>query len=299
MNIALVIARQEIKSLRREQLPQALLIVFVAMVSISSFIGWLTNKNVTGIWQKVKNEGLTSAPNPFAHVPPLYYLRNTVIYLVLIGALLAIVLGVTSIMRDRRAGTVDLVLTRPIEAPSYLLGKLIGISLWLGMVLTLVTVISWASISFIIKRTMELTDSIHLIAFFAISLVFLLGFVLLGMICAIYSSRETSALLLPISIWAVITFVLPQLGTGDHPVSLLNPVPAIATQGGAFSFLNSVFGPLSLTEQFKKSSGWILGNPDFIGSPSMGFTVLTIALLVGGFILLSSKRNQLRRSLYE
>ncbi len=299
MSIVLIAARQEIKSLRREKLAQALLIVFVGMVSLSSFIGWLTKKNVTAIWQKVKYQGLTTAPNPFANVPDLYYLRNTVIYLVLIGALLAIVLGVASILRDRKAHTADLILTRPIDSRSYLLGKLMGIGLWLTTILGFVTLISWMSIALIIGKALAFGDSLHLVAFFAMSLIFLLGFVLLGMICALYSSRETNALLLPISLWSIITFVLPQLGTADHPVSLLNPVPAIANQGGAFSILNSVFSPLSTTEQFKKASSSILGNPDFIGSPTVGITVLALALMVGTFVLLTSKRDRLRRTLDE
>jgi len=119
------------------------------------------------------------------------------------------------------------------------------------------------------------------------------------MISALYSSRETSALLIPISIWSVITFVLPQIGTADHPVSLLNPVPAIANQGGAFSTLNSIFSPVSVTEQFKKVSSWILGNPDYVGSPTAGATVLVAVVLLGSLILLTSKRDRLRRELYE
>ena len=299
MSITLVTAKQEIRSLRREKLAQALLVVFVAMVSISSFIGWLTNRNVTAIYRKVKEQGLTSAPNPFANVSALYYLRNTVIYLVLVGALLAIVLGVASIIRDRKARTVDLILVRPIHPRSYLLGKLAGVALWLVMILGLVTVISWTSIAFITGKPLTGTDTVRLVFFFSMSLLFLLGFVLLGMICALYSSRETSALLLPIAIWSVITFVLPQLGTADHPVSLLNPVPAIANQGGAFSTLNSIFSPFSVTEQFKKVSSWILGNTDFVGNPTVSLTILVIVLILGTVILLTTKRNRLRRELYE
>ena len=119
------------------------------------------------------------------------------------------------------------------------------------------------------------------------------------MICALYSSRETSALLLPIAIWSVITFVLPQLGTADHPVSLLNPVPAIANQGGAFSTLNSIFSPFSITEQFKKVSSWILGNTDFVGNPTVSLTILVVVFLVGSLTLLSTKRDRLRRELCE
>ena len=299
MSIILVTAKQEIRSLRREKLAQALLFVFMAMVSLSSFIGWLTNRNVTAIYRKVKEQGLTSAPNPFANVSALYYLRNTVIYLVLVGALLGIVLGVASIIRDRKAHTVDLILVRPIHPSSYLLGKLAGVALWLVMILGLVTVISWTSIAFIIGKPLTGTDTVRLVFFFSMSLLFLLGFVLLGMICALYSSRETSALLLPIAIWSVITFVLPQLGTANHPVSLLNPVPAIANKGGAFSTLNSIFSPFSITEQFKKVSSWILGNTDFVGNPTVSLTILVIVLILGTLILLTTKRNRLRRELHE
>ena len=299
MSIASVAARQEIRSLRREKLAQALLVVFVAMVSLSSFIGWLTNKNVTGIYRKVKEQGLTVVANPFDHVSALYYLRNTVIYLVLVGALLAIVLGVASMIRDRKAHTVDLILVRPVDTRSYLLGKLAGVAAWLAMILVLVTAISWTSIAFIIRKPLTGTDTARLVFFFAMSLLFLIGFVLLGMICALYSSRETSALLLPIAIWSVITFVLPQLGTADHPVSLLNPVPAIANQGGAFSTLNAIFSPFSITEQFKKVSSWILGNTDFVGNPTVSLTILVVAFLVGSLALLSTKRDRLRRELYE
>ncbi len=299
MSIALVAARQEIRTLRREKLAQALLIVFVGMVSISSFIGWLTNKNVSSVYRKVKAEGITSVPNPFEHVAALYYLRNTVIYLVLVGALLAIVLGVSSIIRDRKARTVDLVLVRPVQARLYLLGKLGGITAWLTMILAFVTLVSWTSIAFIIGKPLKASDTERLFSFFAMSLLFLLGFVLLGMICALYCSRETSALLLPVAIWSLVTFVFPQLGTAGDPVSLLNPVPLIGNSGGAFSTLNLIFSPFSITEEFKKVSSWILGNSDFVGNPTEGVLILIAVFLLGSLILLTTKRDRLRREIYE
>ena len=299
MSIVFIAARQEIRSLRREKLAQSLLAVFVVMVSLSSLIGWLTNRNVTSIYRKVKSQGLTTVANPFDHVAPLYYLRNTVIYLVLVGALLAIVVGVASIIRDRKANTVDLVLVRPAQSSSYLIGKLVGIGIWFSIVLGVIAAISWLSIALITEKSLSAVETERLMAFFAISLVFLLCFVLLGMTCAIYSSGETSALLFPIAIWSAITFVLPQLGTADHPVSLLNPVPAIANQNGAFSKLNAIFSPLSITEQFKKVSSWILGNSDFVGNPTNSLFILTITLMLGMFILLTTKRTSLRRGIHE
>lgn len=290
-------ARHEFLALRRERLPLVLLIVFVVMVSVSSLIGWLTNTTVSGVWEKTTQAGLTNAPNPFAEVSPLYYARNTVIYLVLIGALMAIVVGVASTMRDRKARTVDLVLSRPINATTYLLGKLAGIATWLVAVLLAVATISWASISLITSGPLGLGDTARLLGFYAVALALLLAFVTLGMLSGIYAARETTALLIPISLWSIAAFVLPQIGTSANPVSLLNPVPSVAVPGGAFDALNSILSPLSVTEQFKTASGLILGNSEVAGNLPRAVSVIVLALVLGSVALLATRRDRLRGAL--
>ena len=297
MNGLAATARHEFLALRRERLPLVLLIVFVVMVSVSSLIGWLTNTTVSGVWEKTTQAGLTNAANPFAEVSPLYYARNTVIYLVLIGALMAIVVGVASTMRDRKARTVDLVLSRPINATTYLLGKLAGIGVWLVAVLLAVATISWASISLITSGPLGLGDTARLLGFYAVALVLLLAFVTLGMLSGIYAARETTALLIPISLWSIAAFVLPQIGTSANPVSLLNPVPSVAVPGGAFDALNSILSPLSVTEQFKTASGLILGNSEVAGNLPRAVSVIVLALVLGSIALLTTRRDRLRGAL--
>lgn len=87
-------------------------------------IGWLTHQTVTGVYEKVLADGLSTASNP------LYYARNAVIYVLLIGSRIAIVLGVHARLRDRKAATTDLVLGRPVASVARL-GLLAG----LGVVL--------------------------------------------------------------------------------------------------------------------------------------------------------------------
>jgi ABC-2 type transport system permease protein len=297
MSAVLTMARQELVALRRERLPLVLLIVFVVMVSVSSLIGWLTNATVSNVWQKTVQAGLTQAPNPFATVSPLYYARNTVIYLVLIGALMAIVVGVGSTMRDRKARSIDLVLSRPIGVPAYLLGKLAGIGAWLAMILGAVAVISWVSISVITSGLLSAGDSQRLAGFYGVAWVLLLAFVALGMLSGIYASRETTALLVPISIWSIVAFVLPQIGTSANPVSLLNPVPSVKIPGGAFDTLNTVVSPLSVTEQFKTASGLIMANPEVTGSLAPSLSVIVLAFAVGAIALLATKRDRIRGAL--
>lgn len=299
MSGAIATARNELVALRRERLPMTLLVVFVAMVTVSSFIGWLTNSTVSDVWRQTSADGLTSAPNPFANVSPLFYARNSVIYVVLIGALMSIVVGVSSTMRDRKARTVDLVMSHPISIRGYLGGKLIGIALWLAIVLVVATAISWASISVIVRQPLTWMDSVSLIGFYSLAFILLMVFVVIGMLSGIYSTRETTALLVPISLWSIVAFVLPQVGTSANPVSLLNPVPAVVVPGGAFDTLNSFTHPMSITEQFKVVSGSLLADPNATGNVDLALVVITTSLAIGVLVLMTTSRNRIRGALHE
>ena len=293
MNPVLSVARHELASLLRERLPKVLLGLFVLMVTLSSFIGWLASSTVTSVWRQTVRSGLTTAPNPFTGQSPLYFSRNTVIYVVLIGALAAIVLGAMSGMRDRRARVTDLVLTRPVSASALLAGKLAGIAAALSGIIAAVTVIAWVSLA-VITGPLGLSETVRLLAFFGLALVVLLTFAALGLVSGLRSREETSALLLPIAVWALLTFVLPQLATGTNPVALLNPVPAPPSTDGAFVWLHAVLGPLSVTEQFKTVSGLLLANPDVAGSAGQAMLTLIGALALVSVLVFATPRAALR-----
>jgi ABC-2 type transport system permease protein len=292
-------ARHELRSTHRERTPQALLVVFLGMVASSSFIGWLTHRTVTRVWEETRADGLTRAANPFTDVSALYYAANVVIYVVLIGALLAIALGTTSALRGRTSGTLDLVLSRPVDTRAYLAGKLAGTAGWLGAVVVVAAVVNWLSIAVILGGVLGVEDTLRLAGFYGLAWLFLVAFLLLGLLSGIYSRRETTALLVPIATWSVLAFVLPQLGTAARPVSLLNPVPAAPAEGGVFDVVHSLLGPFSLTEQFKTASGVLLGNDRVEGSATGAVLSIVLALVLGGALLLSTPRGRLRSGLRE
>lgn len=294
MSAFTTIARQEVLALRREKLPGIMLGIFIALVTVSSFIGFLTKNTVSEVWLKVSQAGLTEAPNPFEEVSPLYYARNAVIYIILIGTLMAIIAGVTSGIRDRKAETVDLVLTRPTSLRQLVFGKLAGLGIWLMLVVGIVAVIASALISLIAGNILTLDNYLRLFSFFALSLPLLLGFAGIGLLSGLLSSRESSALLGPIGVWAMLTFVAPQLGTAARPVALLNPVPVPATSGGAFDFLNVLTSPFSVSEKFKLASGVLLKDPDITGNPSLATANVVLFLVVVGALLLLVNRTRIR-----
>lgn len=290
--------QHELLCTRRARVPQLLLLVFLGMVSISSFIGWSARSTVTAVYQQITAAGLTKAPNPFNGTSPLYYAHNSVIYVVLIGALMAIVLGVQATIRDRKATMHALVLSRPISSSARLLGQFAALSTVIAGVIAISTLISWASIGFITGGVLSADATLRLSGFAVLSWVLLSGFASLGMLSGTVCNKETTALLAPFVAWSVIAFVLPQLGTAARPVALLNPVPAIAPPGGGlFHVINLFTGPLAVTEQFKHAAGILLQDSAVTGSPFGAIVILALFVLILTGIVAATPRARMRSSL--
>jgi ABC-2 type transport system permease protein len=287
--------RHELLCTARARVPQLLLVVFLGMVSVSSFIGWSTRNTVTAVYKQITAAGLTTAANPFAGTSVLYYAHNSVIYVVLIGALMAIVLGVQATIRDRKVATFALILSRPVGAVGRLLGQLVALSVVIAVVVGISNVISWASIGAITGGIIGPDATMRLAAFAGLSWLLLTAFAVLGMITGLYSKKETTALLAPFVAWSVIAFVLPQLGTAARPVALLNPVPSIPPpSGGIFDIVNVVTGPLAVTEQFKLSAAIVLKDNSVTGSLAGAVIVLVTFLVAMTVLLVVTPRRRLR-----
>lgn len=257
------VVRQELRTARRERLPMILLAVFFVLIAAATFIGWMTHTTVTSVYNEALREGATSQPNPFLLVAPLDSVKNIVIYISLIGALLAIVMGVQSALRDRKAKVLGMVLSRPLHRRAYAAAKLSGIMLWLAGVLGVAALMTWVSVWIVRGQPVPLGQVGQLMLFFFVSWCFLLPFAAIGLWSGMSSRQETTALLLPILIWALIMFIVPQLGTAAEPISFLNPVPAqVASTGPFFSFNQHFLQPLSYIDHYKAVSSVVLQYTD-------------------------------------
>jgi ABC-2 type transport system permease protein len=301
MSAMLTVARQEIRSASRERLAVALLAVFLGMAVASAAIGWSSHHTVMSVYNQTVLQMGRSVPNPFMSTSPLEVVKNTVIYIVLIGALLAVVVGVRAGVRDRKASVTDLILSRPIGSRSYMIGKLLGTQAWMGVVLVAALIASWFSVWVISGAPLTLGPTALLFGFFALAWLFLLPFSAMGLIAGVRGSHESTALLVPILLWVAITFVVPQLGTAQTPVSLLNPVPTGAATTDLFFRMNqAVLRPISITEHFKHAGAAILQLRD-LASRAIGWDLLSlgiIAIFTVGVLLLVAGAST-RRPLYE
>jgi len=292
-----VVAKTEITHALRERSSHLLVGIFSAMVVVSAAIGFQTHRTVTRIHESLVQHGLTVAANPFADVSPLYYARNSVIYVVMIGSLMAIVLGVESTLRDRRAGVVSLILSRPSAFTHVLRGKLMGIGLVLAAVLLLSMALSWTMLSAIVGSPLGLEETLRLGVFGMLSWVLLLGFAGVGMMFGTRSRHESTAYVAPFVAWSVIAFVLPQMGTAARPISLLNPVPTPAGGGSLASWLSYIVHPLSVTEQFKTVSGFLLQEPYVSGDVAGGVASVVVFALLMTVLSTRSRRKTITEEL--
>lgn len=301
MSSILVVATHEVRSAVRERLALALLVVFLGMALVSSFIGWATHHTVMSVYDQTVVQVGRHIPNPFAGASALDVTRNTIIYIVLIGALLATVVGVRSAVRDRKAGVTDLIFSRPVPARAFVLGKLLGVQAWMAIVLVAALLASWIGAWAVLGAPLSLSATASLTGFITVAWVFLLPFSVLGIVAGARSRHESTALLVPILSWVVIAFVIPQLGTAQNPSALLTPVPSAASTTDLFFKVNqALLQPVSVTEHFKHAGSVILRLRD-IASPTIAGDLVSLgvvaALSLAALALVG--RASMRRPLHE
>jgi ABC-2 type transport system permease protein len=297
---AIAVARHEIRMARRERLTVSLLVVFLGMAIVSSSIGWATRRTVLQIYDRAVLEAGKHLPNPFTGASGLEILKNTIIYVVLVGALLAIVAGVQSTIRDRRSEVTELIHSRPIRPSEYVAGKLLGTLAWIGVVLLVAMLGSWLSVWAVLGAPMSARETASLLAFFSASWLFFVPFVVLGIVSGARSRSESMALLMPILVWVALTFILPQLGTAQNPTASLNPVPSAASTSDLFFHFNqAVLQPVSLSEHFKHVASVLLRLRDVTSSAIAGDLLALFAIAVLAIIALGlTTRSTVRRPLH-
>jgi ABC-type transport system involved in multi-copper enzyme maturation permease subunit len=267
MKNILTIAYAEIKSLLREKIIYSITIVFILMSMASSFIGWSTFTTANAVYKSsvvfLQNQGVVDIPsNPLLKVPTLASFDNLIIYISLIGTLLAIIIGHRSMMRERKSGILQILFTRPITKKSVILGKVLGLSATIFSIVGVTALISILSSYFLPLAHLSIYDISHLLVFFLTSFFYMLFFALVGLFFAINAKSESLALFIPVCIWVGITFVLPELATGLTPTALLNPVTLLQLPvlDSFFQTSEKLLAPFSLAWHYYTISGELLGS---------------------------------------
>ncbi|MCL5091484.1 MAG: ABC transporter permease [Patescibacteria group bacterium] len=292
------IVLNELRVLLRERTFILLLGVFLLMTLFSSYIGWSTKTTILAVYKasvfSLRQAGVAKIPpNPFIGIPALSIFRNMIIYVFLIGSLLAIVMGHRVFIRERKSGVVQLIFSKPVRKQTFILGKISAVIITLFLIVLITFLISIISTRLIPHQQLSGLAIEKLALFYLTSLLYMLIFAMLGCWAAAVFETESSALLVPIVVWVVVTFVLPELATGQNPVALLNPtnIAAVTPHVAFFDTMGVWLSPISIEQQYTGIAQPLLETQKQFQSLSI-FTILTqngkllLALLVYFFLAL-------------
>ena len=284
-----VIIQMELKLLLREKLFLVISFVFLGLTIAAAFIGWSTSNTINHAYAlslPFLAQGAQLPPNPFAHVSHLSLQRNLSVYLFLIGSLLAIIIGYSATLRDRISAVAALTMTRSLSKRQYIVAKAVAVSIVLAGLLVLSYGISLLISSLFPELRLSIDQMVKLGLFYALSWVYLLCFGLIGLISGLLARSQTVALLIPVTIWIIIGFVVPQVISGLEPTALLNPVTITPTSQlpSFFTQMQTIIGPFSFAQNYKVAAGVLLefssSVPNMVMMISSVFGATAIAILV-------------------
>lgn len=260
----MLVARHALATSFRERTVALLSVLFLLLVVVSAYLGWSATTTVNAIYHRASEvmaaQGQTIPSNPVLDTSPLALLRNMATYVSLIGSLAAIVVGYQLIAGDRKAGIVPLIGSRPIESVAYGLGKAGALIASVVGLVVFAALINIATFAILPEFHLGAMGWVRLTGFYGVSVLYMLVFGFLGVIFAARAKSETVGLLVPVTIWLVLTFVLPQLTSNINPVAALNPVSALAAPPTEqfFQITGWALSPFSLAESYRILSAQLL-----------------------------------------
>lgn len=270
------VTTHQLRVLQRQRVAAAVVAVLVAVTALAGLLGWSSNRTIVRVFDEASrllaSTGQPAPPNPFLLKPTLSALSNMVVYVPLVGALLALVLGHVCLADDESSGLGRLVFSRRVSRTQFALGRILAVAVVLAVALVLSLVVSVLALV-LVNGAISPGALGRLSLFYVLAWVYLLVFGLVGMVTVLVTRTRALALLIAIGVWLVLTFAVPQLTSGLRPTQSLNPLAEAVGTSQAFFEVTAHVRPVSVVEQFKAASGVVLGTAP--GEPA-GATLLRV-----------------------
>ncbi len=299
MKTSLIIARKEFRAAFRNRLFLTITLLFLGLSILSVYIGSTTKRAEMRIYNEtiatLQADGVTALPAaPEIHT--LTILANLTEYVSIVGAILAVILGYNTLIEERESGGLKLILSRPVYRDQLLLGKWLGntavIAVLLGLVF-LFNLILLVAIGGLVPTGAEV---LRLFVFVLMALAYMLIFLSMAMFLSIRLSDSATVFLVSLVIWVLLSFVLPQMAeTQMANSSVVNGISGAVNQIPQDTAVSQVINALSPTWHLRNIGGQLLQFAPGSGAISTGallghvlttFLVLlapTVAFTAAGF----------------
>lgn len=209
------IAAKELSDALRNRLFLIAAVTMLGLALIAVLLGAVTVRAQMSDYLKavdvLKSLGRTDYPEA-PSLNPLAVSKSFINYLAMVGALLATILGFSTIRKERQAGTLPLLLSRPVFRDQLLTGKILGNALMLGLLMLLVGAMTYLAITIVGRVSLTVDEFMKLALTMLMSWFYLLTSFALALLLSLVFPDGNKALLLTIIIWLIYAFVFPQIG---------------------------------------------------------------------------------------
>ena len=274
MHPSLIIARKEFRAAFRNRLFLTITLLFLGLAMLSVYIGSTTKRAEMRIYNEtvatLQADGVTTLPAaPEIHT--LTILANLTEYVSIVGAILAVILGYNTLIEERESGGLKLILSRPVYRDQLLLGKWLGntavIAVLLGLVF-LFNLILLVAIGGLVPTGAEV---VRLFVFVLMALAYMLIFLSMAMFLSIRLSDSATVFLVSLVIWVLLSFVLPQMAeTQMANSSVVNGISGVVNQIPQDTAVSQAINALSPTWHLRNIGGQLLQFAPGSGAISTG-----------------------------
>ena len=256
MNTTLTIARKEFRTAFRSRIFLTITILFLGLSMLSVYIG-STTKNAE---MRIYNETIAQLQAQGAAVLPaapeihtLTILANLIEYVSMVGAILAVILGYNTLIEEKESGSLKLILSRPVFRDQLIIGKLLGNSAVIAVLLGIVFVFNLVLLVLAGVIMPTLAEVVRLLVFMLMAFSYMLIFLSLAMLLSIRMKDSATVFLISLVVWTVFAFVIPQMAeTFMVNSSVVNGISGAVNQLPQDTALSQAVNFLSPT--------WHLGN---------------------------------------
>jgi ABC-2 type transport system permease protein len=210
-----ILARKEVTDAFRNRLFVVALLLLLGLSITAIGLGAITVHNRVAEYnqsvQVLRDLGRTEIP-PMPTLNPIAISKNFINYLAMLGALLSIILGFTTIEKERQSGTLGLILSRPLYRDQFLTGKVLGNAALLAVLLAAVGLITVLALIVVGQIGLTGDQGVKLGLTMFMSWLYMLIFFLLALFFTLWLPDGKQALLLTMIVWLVFAFIFPQIG---------------------------------------------------------------------------------------
>lgn len=145
----------------------------------------------------------------FAGISPLIMgFTNFAFQMSFLGPLIAVVLGFDAIVKERKSGSLNVLLTHPVYRDQVITGKLIGMMVTLGFVVIIAIATSTGVMLGVSGITVSTEVIGRIIVFTMVAFLFMLSYLALSVAVSTFTKESADSLIYSISVWLVLGMLL-------------------------------------------------------------------------------------------